>query len=298
LSKPTVDILLATFNGEKYLGEQLESLDRQVDVNVRVWVNDDGSTDETLAILQKWQEIGLVTNISITNGIGSTPAFLKLLSEHPNSEYIAFCDQDDIWDFEKLARQISTLSNEMPIAVTSQRLYIDSSGVVIGKSKKIRGSLSIENALIENVVPGNTILINSQAVRLINRFQKPPIKHYDSWIYLLLSYYGKVIYIDTPLLKYRIHEGNLVGLRRYHARRFIDSAENFLTQALYMSKTLEFNLGQDKNPILMDLVSIFEAKSRFRKAYLFLKLPLVRQRRVDLLGMKLVILILVLTRRS
>jgi len=297
-NKPTVDVLLATFNGARYLEEQLESLDRQVDVNVKVWVNDDGSTDETVTILHKWKEKGLVKNIATTNGIGSTPAFFKLLSEHPDSEFIAFSDQDDVWDLEKLTTQMSVLTNEMPIGVTSQRHYVDSLGVIIGKSKKLRKRPSIKNALIENIVPGNTILINSQAVKLINRFQNPPIKHYDSWIYLLLSYFGKVIYIDRPLLRYRVHEENLVGLRKYHARRFIDSAENFLNQATYMIKALELNLDRGKEPIIVDLVSIFETKSKFRKAYLFLKLPVVRQRRVDLLGMKMIILYLVLTGKS
>lgn len=297
LNKPTVDVLIASFNGERFLAEQLESLARQEDVNVRVWVNDDGSIDETLKILYKWQEKGLIKGISKTQRVGSTRAFLNLLSEHPDSEYVAFCDQDDIWDPKKLSTQTSKITNEMPLGVTSKRLYIDDSGGIIGASKKPRKSPSFENAIVENIVPGNTVLINNLAISLINKYPNPAVKHYDSWIYLLLTYFGEITYIDLPLVKYRIHEGNLVGLRRYGFGRFLDSAENYLIQARYLGKVVGPNLSQDKNPVLAHLISIYEKKGKVQKAVLIIKLSVVRQRRIDQLAIKIMFLVLVFTSR-
>jgi glycosyltransferase involved in cell wall biosynthesis len=276
---------------------QLESLARQEDVNVRVWVNDDGSVDETLTILHKWQEKGLIKGISKTQRVGSTRAFLNLLAEHPDSEYVAFCDQDDIWNSKKLSTQISKITDEMPLGVTSKRLYIDASGGIIGVTKKLRKSPSFENAIVENVVPGNTVLINNLAISLINKYPNPAVRHYDSWIYLILSYFGDINYIDLPLVKYRIHEGNHVGLRKYGFGRFLDSAENYLIQARYLGKIVGPNLSQDKNPVLADLISIFEKKGKAQKAFLIIKLPVVRQRRIDQLGMKIMFLVLVIYSR-
>lgn len=292
-----MDVLIASFNGERFLDEQLESLARQEDVNVRVWVNDDGSIDETLNILYKWEEKGLIKGISETQRVGSTRAFLNLLSEHPDSEYVAFCDQDDIWDPKKLSTQTSKITNEMPLGVTSKRLYIDASGGIIGASKKPRKSPSFENAIVENVVPGNTVLINNLAISLINKYPNPAVKHYDSWIYLLLTYFGDITYLDLPLVKYRIHEGNHVGLRKYGLSRFLDSAENYLTQARYLGKIVGPNLIQDKNPVLAHLISIYEKKGKVQKAVLIIKLSIVRQRRIDQLAIKIMFLVLVLTSR-
>ena len=297
MNKPTVDILLATFNGEKYLEEQLESLDRQEDVNVRVWANDDGSTDETLTILNRWKARGLIEEISRTRRVGSTRVFLNLLLAHADSEFVAFCDQDDIWQPKKLAIQLLNIVNDKPGCVTSQRLFIDSFGTVIGASKKLRKSPSFENALIENIAPGNTILMNNQAISVINRFQNPPVKHYDSWIYLLLTYFGKVDYIDQPLVRYRIHEGNHIGLRRFNLRGFLDSAEDFLNQVRFLREITEIDPGQAKKPSLVDLSSIGDEKSKAHKVFLILKLAVERQRRIDNFGMKIVLVILVLTSR-
>ena len=297
MNKPTVDILLATFNGEKYLEEQLESLDRQEDVNVRVWANDDGSADETLTILNRWKARGLIEEISRTRRVGSTNAFLSLLSAHADSEFVAFCDQDDIWQPRKLAIQLLNLVSDKPGCVTSQRLFIDSLGTVIGESKKLRKSPSFENALIENIAPGNTILMNNQAINVINGFQNPAVKHYDSWIYLLLTYFGKVDYIDQPLVRYRIHEGNHIGLRKFNLGGFLDSAEDFLNQARYLNEITELDLGQGKKTTLVDLISIGGEKSKVHKVFLIFKLAVERQRRIDNFGMKIVLVILVLTSR-
>jgi glycosyltransferase involved in cell wall biosynthesis len=276
---------------------QLESLARQEDVNVRVWVNDDGSVDETLSILHKWQEKGLIKRISKTQRVGSTRAFFNLLAEHPDSEYVAFCDQDDIWDPKKLSIQTSKITNEIPSGVISKRIYIDASGVIIGASKKPRKRPSFENAIVENVVPGNTVLINNLAISLINKYPNLDVKHYDSWIYLLLTYFGDIAYIDLPLVKYRIHQENQVGLRKYSFGRFLDSTENYLIQVIYLGKIVGPNLSQDKNHLLAHVISIDEKKGKAQKAASIIKLPVVRQRRIDQLAIKIMFLVLVLTSR-
>ena len=293
--KQTVDVLLATFNGERYLEEQLHSLDQQEGVNVRVWANDDGSDDATLTILLKWQKSGLIKDITKTQRIGSTRAFLKLLSEHSDSEYVAFCDQDDVWDPIKLITQVGKLRDETSMFITSQRLHIDATGRIIGKSRRLRKAPSFENALVENIAPGNTLLMNNQAIKLINSFPNPAIAHYDSWIYLLIAAFGKVEFLDLPLVKYRIHGGNLVGLRKFILQRFISSNQNYLNQAKYFSENVGSHLDKYNKTRLEELLSIFRKKSKFHKSLQLLNLKVNRQHKLDVFGIKAIFILLVLT---
>jgi glycosyltransferase involved in cell wall biosynthesis len=285
-----VDVLLATFNGERYLGEQLESLDRQVDVNVRVWVNDDGSVDQTLKVLHKWQVRGLIKSISKTQGIGSTRAFLTLLSEHSDAEYVAFCDQDDIWEPRKLATQVLKIENEKAMVVISQRLHIDSDGEFIGKSKRLRSQPSFENAMIENIAFGNTIMLNNKAIKLINGIPEPQVEHYDSWIYLLVSTFGKIVEVPQPLTYYRIHSNNSVGLRKISVQSVRVSVNNFVTQNIYLvenvSKENEYKKFQR-----LELFNLLELETSLILRYRIIqRIGFKRQKFVDQIILKLVLL--------
>ncbi len=286
-----MDILLATFNGEKFLEEQLQSLDQQEDVIVRVWANDDGSDDATLSILLKWQKSGLIKDISTTQRVGSTHAFLKLLSEHSDSEYVAFCDQDDVWDPMKLVIQVGKLTNEMPMAVTSQRLHINSVGVIIGKSRKLRSAPSFKNAMVENIAPGNTILMNNRAIKLINKFPNPAVEHYDSWVYLLISAFGKVEWLSQPLVKYRIHSNNYVGLRKHSLNRIVKSVSIFVDQVIYFRMVLP----SGENILLEEKAELFikarNEKSILKRFFVIQRIGFKRQGLIDQIIFKLTFLV-------
>ena len=290
MNKPTVDVLLASFNGDKYLEEQLESLHRQEDVNVRVWVNDDGSFDETLRILEKWKEKGLVKSISKTQNIGSTRAFLKLLSEHHDSKFVAFCDQDDIWEPRKLATQILSMENEKPMLIISQRLYIDSNGALIGESKKLRSKPSFENAMIENIAFGNTIVVNNEAIKLINSISEPQVEHYDSWIYLLVSIFGKIVEVPQPLTHYRIHSNNLVGLRKMSLNSVRASVNNFVNQNIYLGESFSKE-NECKRFQRLELFKSLRLETRLISRFRIVqRIGFKRQRFVDQIIMKLLLL--------
>jgi glycosyltransferase involved in cell wall biosynthesis len=290
LNKPTVDVLLASFNGDKYLEEQLDSLDRQEDVNVRVWVNDDGSVDETLKILEKWQEKGLVKSISTTERIGSTRVFLRMLSEHLDSKYVAFCDQDDIWEPRKLVTQVLKIESEEAIAVISQRLYIDSKGAFIGKSKKLRSQPSFENAMIENIAFGNTIVVNNEAIKLINSIPNPQVEHYDSWIYLLVSMFGKIVEVPQPLTQYRIHSSNLVGLRKMSLKSVRVSVNNFVNQNIYLGENISKENEYKKFQRLGLFKSLRQETNLISRYRILQRIGFKRQRFVDQVIMKLLLL--------
>ena len=284
-----MDVLLATFNGEQYLEEQLESLDCQESVTVRVWVNDDGSTDGTLAILKKWQRKGLIKKISKSQGVGSTGAFLTLLSVHSDSEYVAFCDQDDVWVENKLIQQLGSFVDSTPMMSTCSRLYIDETGKVIGNSKSLRNPPSFLNSMFENIAPGNTILLNNAAVKVINELRNPPIFHYDSWIYLLISAFGRVAFVPSHLVKYRIHSNNSVGLRRKSIKASTGAIRNYLNQQKFLFEKKSKFLSYNQLEHLTAISSFVDEKNLRKRLLMFSKIKIGRQAKLDGLLVKLLL---------
>jgi glycosyltransferase involved in cell wall biosynthesis len=276
-----VDVLLASFNGERFLDKQLESLARQEDVNVRVWVNDDGSVDETLTILHKWQEKGLIKGISKTQRVGSTRAFLKLLSEHPDSEYVAFCDQDDIWVRHKLTTQVNVLERTIPMMSTCLRIYMDESGREFGKSKDLRKPPSFMNSMFENIAPGNTVLLNNLAVKVINSFENPPVSHYDSWIYLLISCFGKVDSTSSHLVKYRIHSNNSVGLRKMSFKVSRNAIKSYLNQQSFLMEKQNELMSVEYKEYLTNVSSLVNEKNIAKRIVLLRNIQIGRQSKLD-----------------
>lgn len=231
-------VLLCTYNGEKFLNQQLESIYYQKDVEVKVIINDDGSTDQTLGILEFWKKQSLILKTFHSNRIGSTEAFLSLLkiSSAMEFDFFAFSDQDDVWHENKLSKQIKEMDKSEALMVTSPRDLINSDGHVIGRTKSLPKALTWRNALVENSAPGNTQLISKTGIIF---FKNAPagIKYHDAWTYLVLSTFGSVSLVPTPLLEYRLHEENQLGTlrqKKYFERLFtlcffVEQAEQFLS---------------------------------------------------------------------
>jgi glycosyltransferase involved in cell wall biosynthesis len=287
---PIVTVLLATFNGVRFLEEQLTSLFGQQGVEIEIMVNDDGSTDGTMEILYKWKAKGFNISISQSRGLGPTRAFLTLLQSCDEKQFVAFCDQDDVWVEDKLTLQLRSLVDPTPMMSTCLRLYIDETGNVIGKSKNLRNPPSFLNSTFENIAPGNTILLNSAAVRMINELRNPPISHYDSWIYLLISAFGKVVFVPSHFVKYRIHSSNSVGLRKKSIKASTGAIKEYLNQQKFLFEKKSEFLSQDKLDHLTS-ISLFVSEISFRKKLsVFSKIKIGRQSKLDELLVKFVLL--------
>jgi glycosyltransferase involved in cell wall biosynthesis len=238
---PVVTVLLATYNGEKFLEQQLESLAVQEGVQVQVVANDDGSTDSTVAILEKWIKKGLIKKVVHTNRLGANKSFLRLLSIELEGDYFAFCDQDDVWHPRKLKVLLNEIDLISPQMVFCARSLIDETGMKITQKQAKSIKPSFQNALVENLAPANTVVINSSAKSLIARFSYANAAYFDSWMYLLISGVGTANYINQQLVEYRIHRGNTVGLRKYRLSKTINAVQNYIFQA-HALLTLENSL--------------------------------------------------------
>ncbi len=220
---PHITILLCTANGARFLAEQLQSYLNQSHANWSLWISDDGSTDDTRAILDGFRAAhGDTHDIRIVEGPGQGAAanFMSLLC-HPDLPpgAVALSDQDDVWHPGKLERaleQIADLSTDRPVLYGAQSIHVDDALTPIGASHPPPRPPAFANALTQNIVSGHSAVLNSAALALVRRAGPPKgIEYHDWWLYQLFSGAREQILIDhEPVLFYRQHDSNVLGVHR------------------------------------------------------------------------------------
>lgn len=208
---------MTTFNGEDFLSEQLESIKKQTRNNWLLWISDDGSSDNTLDIIHKFREQNK-DKVFVLSGPrkGSDENFWSLIKNSSiKSEYFAFADQDDIWKEEKLEIAISKISKvkNIPLLYCSRTEIINSAGKKIGLSPNFNKKPSFNNALVQSIAGGNTMVFNKQTRNLLYKVPSNyEIVAHDWLTYQLVTGSGgEVIYDKTPYTKYRQHGKNQIG---------------------------------------------------------------------------------------
>lgn len=216
---PKVAILLGTFCGQQYLAEQLRSFESQTHSNWEVWTSDDGSTDDTLAILERFRGAWPAGRLSIHAGPakGFVSNFLALTCNAKiQADYYAYSDQDDIWELDKLERALRWLEGvpaNVPALYCARTRLIDSNNREIGLSPSF-GNPRFANALVQSIAGGNTMVFNNAARSLLMRAgAQLPVVFHDWWVYLAVTGCGgEVFYDPVPTLRYRQHGANVIGV--------------------------------------------------------------------------------------
>lgn len=223
MAKVKVTVLMSTFNGEKYVTSQIDSILQQNDVEVELIIRDDGSTDDTNCRLQEYGN--KCSNITIIRGQnrGFVDSFSELVTiayDNSDSNYYAFVDQDDIWYPNKLqiaCRELSVFSDDTPNLFCSNSDIIDEKGIKTGKLFRMyRPHYTRGNVLLFSTFQGCSMVFNRKALELYNNHQ-PQIAFHDRWMYLICHFLGHVYYNDSPLFGYRIHESNALGVKKQYS---------------------------------------------------------------------------------
>lgn len=223
----TVAILLGTFDGRRHLSEQLDSFAAQTHAEWAVWASDDGSTDDTLAILARYRAQWGPGRLSILWGPrkGFAANFLSLTC-HPDiqADHYAYSDQDDIWEPDKLARAITwlrTVPAEVPALYCSRTRLVDADNHEIGLSPLFAKPPSFANALMQNIGGGNTMVFNDAARALLRQAgDRVEVVTHDWWAYLAVTACGgRVFYDPHPSVRYRQHPHNLIGMNSHWRAR-------------------------------------------------------------------------------
>lgn len=209
-----VTVLMSTYNGEKYIREQIDSILNQVNVNIELVVRDDGSTDNTVNILSEY--CNKYNNIQYYVGSNLKPAksFLELMTTDINSDYFALADQDDLWDNNKIdcaIKKIKDKDNSKPIMYFSNLRIVDKDNVFYRNSHSQPKNPRKYTALTEDTATGCTIVYNRKASELLKERKPRTFSMHDSWLYLICIFLGEVVYDFEPHINYRQHGNNVVG---------------------------------------------------------------------------------------
>ncbi|RNI28029.1 glycosyltransferase family 2 protein [Rufibacter immobilis] len=230
---PLISVVMATYNGARFLTEQLESIYGQTYRNIEIIVCDDQSSDGTPDILERFSRShGLVYSINPTK-LGVVQNFAKALTL-AKGDYVALADQDDVWLPQKLSLSLKKLrtleqdsSTNTPALVFSDLTVVDQELKHLHPSywkymKLNPDNVKLNRVLVENVVTGCTVLMNRATVQLAIPIAPEAMMH-DAWLLMTASCFGKVDYLSTPTVLYRQHAANVVGARSMNLRSKFDS---------------------------------------------------------------------------
>lgn len=213
----TVQILMSTYNGERYLREQLDSILNQTYPSIELFIRDDGSLDGTLDILKEYAKTYENVQYEEGSNLGPIQSFLELLrNSDDRAKYYAFADQDDVWLPGKIEEAVKLLEKEpsdTPLLYCSD-LYITDENLKVIKIDDKAPKPSFGNALVQNICTGCTAVMNQALRDKINQTRPKNIVMHDWWFYLIAALFGKVLYDQTPHMYYRQHGHNEWGAKK------------------------------------------------------------------------------------
>ena len=284
-----IDILMATYNGEKYLVEQLDSIINQTYHNWNLLIRDDNSTDRTLEIIQDYQKKDNRIKLLKDNkgNLGIVKNFEELL-KNSESEFIMFSDQDDIWIENKLDIYLKTAEK-----IKTKGFLFHSDAVLFNKNKsdaltrtfisKKAEKKGLENTFFNYFVQGATILISKEIKNFILPFPKEAYLH-DRYIHLISELFFERIFINKALIYYRQHGDNQIGakntIRELLSKRYFDERDRRLIKVIY--NKYGSLLADDKKKLIEEYFKITDIrKSRFIRFFMLKKakidIPLKKQ---------------------
>ena len=286
----TVLILLATYNGEKYINEMVDSILNQ---DYEDWALVLSDTDKTPEILDEYAAKfpNKITHYRSGQRFGNAQKhFMHLLNTHRDAPYIMFCDQDDRWHSDKVSKTLEKMQEieetDTPCLVHTDLVVVDGELNKISDSfcklSKLDGNrLALNQLLVQNVVTGCTMMINKRLADL--SCEKPLPEEalmHDGWIALICSVFGKSAFLDESTIDYRQHGNNSVGaknvaslpylIERFKSKAMKNSLKNAAIQAKAFADSFGENISEDKKVIIEDFAKTADC-SVFKRNRIFIK---------------------------
>lgn len=291
---PDVDVLVATYNGEQYLPDLLDSLLRQSHDRINVIVGDDGSTDGTRQVVERYRgrfRSLEIHDFSAAAEHGARANFSRLMAK-ASASYVMFCDQDDVWLPEKVALTLRAMlsleashGRDRPTLVHTDLRVVDRDLKPLADSmwhsQQIRPErVSLQKMLVENSVTGCTAMINRSLLALVGTIPDRAIMH-DWWIALAAVCFGAVAHLDERTILYRQHGGNSIGAKRWSFSavyaQFVDvlageaavrSVEKTIDQAAAFHALYGDRMRPEQRSLVKAYAEIRTMPSLSRKAFL------------------------------
>ena len=246
MSKPTIAVLMSTYNGEDYLAQQIESIQKQSYEDWRLFIRDDGSSDDTVKIIEEYQKkdrrIQLINQEHIKN-IGVVRSFFELL-ENVDADFYMFSDQDDYWLPDKIKVTLEEMLKynfDLPNCVYTNLQIVDKN--LNGEERLLkRNWQSFTNVLFTNNVYGCTMMINNSLKGMVNfkQIDYQRIYMHDWWLALIAAEFGNLRFIEKATILYRQHGGNQVGATNKSISALLKRAFNHERDRKAMRRSVNF----------------------------------------------------------
>lgn len=310
ISKTSIAICMATYNGAAFLSEQIDSILKQTYQDWILFIRDDHSNDGTRSIIQRYAlayegKIVWVTDPDLTGGSAhkNFAAILSWVKQHYFFCYFMFADQDDVWMDTKIEkcmqvmRQNEAQSNR-PLLIHTDLQVVDANLNVLGQSFFEYRALNpdvkdLQRLMVQNNVTGCTILWNRELNDLID-FQCEAVAMHDWWIALVASAFGDIICLKEQTVLYRQHERNVIGATRVNSFRFIlkrltgqtrikQTLKIALQQAHSFLHYYESQLTQDQQ-VVIGIFSTLNSKIKLKRIFTVIRYGYLKQGWIQIIG--------------
>ena len=265
-----ITILMSTYNGQKYLEKQLNSIYDQKgleDFEVQIVVRDDGSQDDTVQILESWSDrISII--IYRKNNVGARESFYWLIKNAPKSDYYAFCDQDDIWKNTKLSTALKALKAEKSLYFSNVD-YIDGDDQNLGKKLlSDQFSLSLERVFMCNPANGCTMVWDHALHQDLLTIPYDTFTMHDEFLCIVALVKGSVVYDAKSSMSYRLHGMNVTQSNSLKKKYKIWKQIWFGRKPYAIDKRarmlLQYGVKDEVIPILLELGDYKKGMNRFQ----------------------------------
>lgn len=284
----SVSVLMSTYNGEKYIEEQIESIINQVGVKVNLLVRDDGSSDKTLAILDEYANAGKLKWYRGKN-LGAAYSFMDLIREAPDEDYYAFSDQDDVWDSNKLISAVTVLEKygqeEIVLYSCSVRVVTAELNEIVGVNEAIPVT-TFADGMIHNNNQGCTMVFGKALKMLLARYNgRNLVMHDDLTMKLCLSVGGKVMKDQNCYMSYRQHGNNVIGTGESIGHSMKRRIRALFTQSCERSKQLQDiyriyrDIIPDENREIMGKIAFYKEREFGKMQVLFDKRIVAKEKK-------------------
>ncbi|WKV08528.1 glycosyltransferase family 2 protein [Thermoanaerobacterium sp. CMT5567-10] len=305
-------ILLSTYNGERHIKDQINSILKQSYTDWKLFIRDDCSSDKTTKIIKeyvnKFPEKIVLLEIG-ENNLGPCRSYLELV-KNVTGDYIMFCDQDDVWLPDKIEltykkmKSMEEIYKNKPILVHTDLKIVDKDLNLISHSfwkyQKLNSEIKdINKTLVQNNVTGCTIMINQKLKELLNIVPSNAIMH-DWWINLIASTFGTVDYIYKSTVLYRQHGENNVGAKKYSLnfilslafklKKLLKSNNKLINQGKEFYSIYGNMLEKEQKDIVYNFITLFEV-GRLKRIYRIFKYKFFKYGFLRNLGFMIVMLI-------
>ena len=210
---------MSTYNGEKYLREQIDSILNQENVEVDILIRDDGSTDNTLNILKEYIKKHKNINYYTGANLRSAKSFMNLLFTAKEYNYYAFSDQDDVWDKNKLYVAVSKLKEGYDL-YGGKKSIVDSELNILNIEDEIPVSLELGSVILRCRVSGCTMVFTKNLREKLLKYDPIVLSMHDSWVLKVAVSVGKVFFDNNKYILYRQHSNNVVGAKKSFINQF------------------------------------------------------------------------------